>query len=97
MYKLSNLAAEDIAQIYEYTLLNFGVSQADKYMESLEKTSSLISSSPKMGYEYLALGKDIRCHNHQRHSIFYQQRKQDIFILRLLHQSMDTVNHTFEL
>lgn len=29
MYKLSNLAAEDFAAIYEYTLLNFGARQAD--------------------------------------------------------------------
>ncbi|WP_268753174.1 hypothetical protein [Arsukibacterium ikkense] len=27
MYKLSKLAAEDFAAIYEYTLLNFGVRQ----------------------------------------------------------------------
>ena len=46
MYKLSNLAAEDFAFIYEYTLLNFGVLQADNYTDSLESTFDLLSNSP---------------------------------------------------
>ena len=37
MYELSNLAADDVANIYEYSLLNFGVQQADKYLASLKK------------------------------------------------------------
>jgi toxin ParE1/3/4 len=31
MYKLSQIAATDFSSIYEYTLLNFGVRQADAY------------------------------------------------------------------
>ena len=46
MYKLSNLAVEDFAFIYEYTLLNFGVLQADNYTDSLESTFGLLPSSP---------------------------------------------------
>ncbi|OQU09256.1 plasmid stabilization protein, partial [Vibrio parahaemolyticus] len=35
MYKLSNLAAKDFEQIFEYTLLNFGIKQADVYTDSI--------------------------------------------------------------
>lgn len=44
MYKLSNLAAEDFAAIYEYALLNFGARRADTYTDDFENTLSLLSS-----------------------------------------------------
>ena len=50
MYKLSNLAVEDFTAIYEYTLLNFGVMQADKYTEHLESTFNLLATSPLRTY-----------------------------------------------
>ena len=41
-------SCEDFTAIYEYTLLNFGVAQADKYTEHLESTFQLLLSSPLM-------------------------------------------------
>lgn len=97
MYKLSNLAVEDFASIYEYTLLNFGVFQADNYTDSLESTFDLLSSSPLMGYECQEIADGVRRHDHQRHAIFYRQREQDIFVIRILHQQMEPLRHIFEL
>lgn len=42
VYKLSNNAADKLSDIYEYTILNFGEEQADKYYMSLH--SAYISS-----------------------------------------------------
>lgn len=96
MYKLSNLAAEDFASIYEYTLLHFGVLQADSYTDNLENTFRLLSSSPLIGYECQEIASGVRRHNHQQHAVFYQQREQDIFVIRILHQQMDPWRHIFE-
>jgi toxin ParE1/3/4 len=97
MYKLSNLAAEDFAAIYEYTLLNFGARQADAYTDDLDSTFRLLSSSPLMGYECQELADEVRRHDHQRHVIFYRRREKDIFIIRILHQQMEPMRHFFEL
>ncbi|SDN69932.1 type II toxin-antitoxin system RelE/ParE family toxin [Vreelandella arcis] len=97
MYKLSNLAAEDFASIYEYTLLNFGALQADAYTDNLEGTLRLLSGSPLMGCECPEIGDGVRRHDHQRHAIFYRQREQDIFVIRILHQQMEPLKHVFEL
>lgn len=97
MYKLSNLAVEDFTAIYEYTLLNFGVAQADKYTEHLESTFQLLLSSPLMGYECTDIGIGVRRHDHHQHAIFYRQREHDIFIIRILHQQMHPLKHFFEL
>ncbi len=96
MYKLSNLAAEDFASIYEYTLLNFGVLQADVYTENLARTLNLLSDSPLMGYECQNILDGVRRRDHQRHVIFYLPREQDIFIIRILHQQMEPFRYLFE-
>ncbi len=97
MYKLSRLAVEDFTAIYEYTLLNFGVIQADKYTDHLESSFHLLSSSPLLGRECPEIGVEVRRYDHQRHAIFYRQRKNDIFIIRILHQQMHPLKHFFEI
>ena len=49
MYKLSALAAEDFAEIYEYTLVNFGSVQADAYTDDLESVLHLLFKSATYG------------------------------------------------
>ncbi len=96
MYKLSRLAAEDFAAIYEYTLLNFGARQADAYTDALDNTFRLLCSSPLMGSECPEIANGIHRHHHQRHVIFYRRREHDIFIVRILHQQMAAFQHLFE-
>jgi len=97
MYKLSNLAADDFAAIYEYTLLHFGVLQADAYTNELDRVFQLLSSSPLMGHEFPEIADAIRRHDHQKHAIFYRQREHDIFVIRILHQRMEPWRHLFEI
>ena len=97
MYKLSKLAAEDFAAIYEYTLLNFGARQADAYTDDLESAFRLLSTSPLMGHECQELADGVRRHDHQRHAIFYRRRESGIFIIRILHQQMEPMRHFSEI
>ena len=96
MYKLSNLAVEDFAVIYEYTLLNFGALQADIYTDDLDRTFQLLSGSPSMGWECPEIAVGVRRHDHQKHAIFYRQREHDVFVMRVLHQRMGIWRHLFE-
>jgi len=96
MYKLSRLAAEDFAIIYEYTLLNFGVRQADAYTQDLEKVLTLLSEHPLIGIASDEIGKDIRRHDHQHHAIFYRSTDGNLFVLRILHEQMEATRHLFE-
>ena len=97
MYKLSNLAAEDFASIFEYTLINFGGRQADEYTSDLENVLNILSTSKVIGRDFPKIGDGVYRHDHQRHAIFYRQRKKDIFVIRILHQQMDPMRHFFEL
>lgn len=89
MYRLSRLAAEDFAEIFEYTLLEFGARQADAYAVDLEKTFRLLASALRISHECPEIAAGVRRHDHQQHAIFYRRREQDIFVIRILYQRMD--------
>lgn len=97
MYKLSKLAAEDFAAIYEYTLRHFGALQADAYTDDLEGVLRLLSGSPLMGHDLQEVVEGVRRHDHQRHAIFYRPRERDIYVIRILHQQMEPMKYLFEL
>ncbi len=95
MYKLSNLAAEDFEQIFEYTLLNFGVEQADKYTDSVHSVLLALVEQPLMGHECLDIAAGLRRHEHHKHAIFYRIQPHGIYIIRILHQQMEPLRHLY--
>ncbi|MCB0738792.1 MAG: type II toxin-antitoxin system RelE/ParE family toxin [Bacteroidetes bacterium] len=93
MYKLSQKAAEDFGDIYEYTYLNFGEYQADKYTEEMEVCLQTLSEAPFIGRDCGELKEGVRRYEHQKHAIFYRVREFDIFVIRILHQQMNPMLH----
>ncbi|KGT88751.1 plasmid stabilization protein [Erwinia typographi] len=92
MYKLTEIAVEDFAGIYDYTLQKFGEQQADHYTDELEAFFLLLADMPEMGRDYPAVPEIMRI-DFQRHSIFYCIRASDILIIRILHQQMNHLRH----
>lgn len=88
MYKLTALAAEDFAGIYDYTFLKFGEAQAEYYTQALETFFQTLAQLPDIGREYLSV-PDVNRVEFHRHTIFYKARETDILIVRILHQQMD--------
>jgi Plasmid stabilization system protein len=82
MYKLSNRAAKDFEKIFEYTLLNFGVEQADDYTNALHQTLLTIADQPLMGHECLKIAYGLRRHDHGKHAIYYRPQLGGIYIIR---------------
>ncbi|NOH73451.1 type II toxin-antitoxin system RelE/ParE family toxin [Vibrio pectenicida] len=93
MYKLSNLAAEDFEQIFEYTLLNFGVEQADKYTDNLHNVFLTLITQPLMGKDCPEIAEGLRRHDHQKHAIFYRLQVFGIYIVRILHHQVDPMRY----
>lgn len=93
MYKLSQKAAEDFGDIYEYTHLNFGERQAYKYTEEMEVCLLTLSEAPFIGRDCSDLREGVRRYEYQKHTIFYRVREIDVFIIRILHQQMNPMLH----
>ncbi|WP_435946842.1 type II toxin-antitoxin system RelE/ParE family toxin [Dryocola sp. BD586] len=97
MYKLSKLAEEDFAGIYDYTLMAFGEAQADDYTEAMESILESIVSSPLPGRECPEIAEGIHRLDYRMHAIFYRLRPEDIFIIRILHHKMEPLLHFSDL
>ncbi|HFQ5013281.1 TPA: type II toxin-antitoxin system RelE/ParE family toxin [Vibrio vulnificus] len=93
MYKLSNLAAEGFEHIFEYTLLNFGIEQADAYTDSMHDVLLTLAEQPLMGYECSEIAEGLRRHDHHKHAIFYRPQPHGVYIIRILHQQMEPLRH----
>lgn len=93
MYKLTCQAADDFAEIYDYTLLKFGEFQADNYTEAIDNFFQTLAEMPDIGRKFHAFPSVMRI-EFQQHAIFYTVRDTHILIVRILHQNM---NHKYHL
>ncbi|MCW9687622.1 type II toxin-antitoxin system RelE/ParE family toxin [Proteus terrae] len=89
MYKLSELAEEDIYQIACYTIQQFGVIQAKKYHDDLKRTFELLARASWIGRECSWVCNGMRRLEFKKHSIYYLPKNNTLFIARLIHHSMD--------
>lgn len=93
IYTLSEKAADDLESILDYSYSNFGVAVMQDYYDSLESCFYTLVKNPDLGLRVKHISPDYHCFHHRSHLIFYQKSKQGVFIVRLLHQSMDAPQH----
>ena len=83
-YKLSNLAKEDLIRIHQYGVKKFGLTQADKYFDSLFEYFEIIAKQPfsfesvdfiKKGYRRCVCGSD---------SIYYKVNDDIVEIMAII-------------
>lgn len=92
-YTLSTAAAADLAEIADYTVQQFGAQQAQKYGQELEFGFKQLGLFPLMGKSAEALHPGLRRFELRSHAIFYLPRAHDVYIVRVLHISMDADLH----
>jgi toxin ParE1/3/4 len=90
---LSPNAIEDLEAIYEYTLLTWGLTQAEKYQDLLFYSMNTILSSPNIGSKYPFMKGNYRKLNSNKHIIFYRIEGQKCIVIRVLHEKMDFESH----
>ena len=89
-YTLKKLAEIDFENIWRYTAKKWGVKQAIKYTNELEKTFAILAANPLMCRERFEFEPPVRIHHHASHLIIYLiTEDQHIVIIRVLHESMD--------
>ena len=89
VYKLSGKASADVDDIYEYTIVNFGVEQARTYLHGLDDCFKALAENPLRGRAADELASELRRYEYQSHVVFYREVEQYTLIIRVLHQSMD--------
>lgn len=90
---LSPKAKSDLSDIWEYTLAEWGIDQAEKYVRELwaamqergfDLSTSTDISDVRKGYRKIRSGS---------HVIFFKLNREGIDVIRILHQKMDFERH----
>ncbi len=92
-YSLSSKAAADLEDIYEYTIIHFGLEQARVYLLGMHARFQMLAEQPTEGRKADELAPGLRRVEYQSHVVFYMPKDHCIWIVRVLHQRMDVTRH----
>lgn len=95
MYKVhkSVKAAEDLADIWVYSLREWGIEQADRYLDELETALSQLKRNPKLGQRRDDLRPGCFSLRVHQHIAYYWVTPSVVRIIRVLHVRMDPNRH----
>lgn len=88
-YKLSSKAEIDLAEIYEFGIYKFGLSQAQQYFFGMHEVFGVLAENANLGRDASEYITDLKRFTYKAHTIFYLQAADGIFIIRALSQRMD--------
>ena len=89
-----DVAAEnDLIEIWIYTDKEWGLLQAEHYLDILERGIEAIAKRPERGKQRNALREGYRSARIEHHIIFYTFDEAEIRIRRVLHEAMDVGRH----
>lgn len=89
LFFISRAARADLKNIAAYTQKIWGAKQRRIYLKELDLTFLLLAENPTSGSPCNYIVSGLRKHSLNSHTIFYQNRADSIFIVRVLHKSMD--------
>lgn len=91
-FLLSNLAKQDLEDIWEYTAEHWSTDQANTYYEILINECQFISNHHRIGKSIKHVKPLHRIRHIKSHIIVYKIEKKQIWIDRILHKRMDIEN-----
>jgi len=88
-FTVSRAARADLKNIAAYTQKTWGANQRRIYIKELDTAFHFLSDNPLSVTACDCINKGLRKHAHKHHVIFYEVNHNSIFIIRVLHKSMD--------
>lgn len=84
-YHLSREAETDLDDIAEFSVAEFGVPRAKRYVEALVETFRLLTVYPRMGRPVGTARRGLRRTACGRHIVFYTVTAYGVLIVRVIH------------
>jgi toxin ParE1/3/4 len=91
--KITAPAFSDIEDIAAYSFEQWGAQQADIYVSQIDRTIQAIADNPAFGRERMGVPASIKGRKSGAHVVFYRVQDATIYIMRILHESMDHGRH----
>lgn len=92
-YILSEAADQDLENIFDFTLNQFGFDQAEKYLLEIEDLFKILVLHPESGKARNEIKEGLYSFPKDNHIIFYRILDKQIQIIRALHGSRDLPNY----
>ena len=92
-YQLTNKAEDEIDGIYEYSILNFGLNIAQKYISGLHECFVTLADNQSWGNDYGFIKSGLFRYEYRSHSVYYQNTEYGILIVRILGNKQDPARH----
>lgn len=89
VYNPSNKAEFDLAELYEYGIGTFGLSQAQKYFFAMHQVFEVLLNNIDLGRDASEFFDNLKRFSFKSHIIFYLNTTDGIYIIRVLSQQMD--------
>lgn len=86
-------AQNDLKDIYQYGLRQWGQAQSESYLSTLKNQFWLLTQQPLMGTERPELLPNIRSLPIESHTLFYRATNSRVEIIRVLHGRQDPQRH----
>ncbi len=88
-YRLTESAAADLTNIWQYTYEQWGEGQADRYLYGIDNCCNGLGDKPLLGKPCAELDPDLRVYRFEHHYIFYLIDNSIPTIIAVLHERMD--------
>jgi len=92
-YEFTDKAERDLESIIDYTIQEWGLSQASAHLDGLETRAQLLAENPDLGTARQTLSGGLLSFPYESHILYYRKHLHGIVIARVLHQHMDPVKH----
>lgn len=92
-YKYTPEARDELKNILDYTIKNWGKAQANKYLDGLEELAGNLAKNPNLGKKRDSLQKGLLSFRYQSHVLYYLKRKGGIIVVHVLHERMHPEKH----
>ncbi len=83
-YALTERAEDDLLSVFLDGIELFGLNQARRYKDELDRCFQLMASHPQMGRPAPLIGEGVRRHEHKSHIILYEEKAGGILILAVV-------------
>ena len=89
-------AESDISNIWSHGAGNWGIAQADRYVDGLFSLFNLLAEFPEMARERGEFTPPVRIHPSGVHLVIYWPERQGVEIIRILHAHQNLTAYLLE-
>ncbi|MEL5849212.1 MAG: type II toxin-antitoxin system RelE/ParE family toxin [Candidatus Igneacidithiobacillus chanchocoensis] len=92
-FRLTPAALQDLEDIWRYSMQQWGIAQAERYVDALHARLSDLASAPFSAPSCDSIRPGYRQLRAEHHVAYYMIQSETVVVIRILHERMDVHRH----